>query len=69
VVAVAQAAGGLHHSLAEGHVAHGLIGYLIVFIVLCWSLPQVSLMRPANTHGAAYQVDLAERPTSRHDDS
>ena len=37
VVAVAQGAGELHHSLAEGHFAHGLIGYSIVFFSIWWA--------------------------------
>ena len=37
VVAVAQGASELHHSLAEGHVAHGLIGYLLVFFAIWWA--------------------------------
>jgi low temperature requirement protein LtrA len=37
VVAVAQGASELHHSLAEGHLAHGLVGYLIVFFGIWWA--------------------------------
>jgi low temperature requirement protein LtrA len=37
VVAVAQAAGELHHSLAEGHLVHGLVGYLFVFFGIWWA--------------------------------
>jgi low temperature requirement protein LtrA len=37
VVAVAQAAAPLHHSIAEGHVAHGLAGYLPVFFAIWWA--------------------------------
>ena len=37
VVAVAQAALQLEHSLAEGHVAAGLIGYLVVFGTIWWA--------------------------------
>jgi low temperature requirement protein LtrA len=31
VVAVARAAAQLHHALTEGHVAHALLGYVMVF--------------------------------------
>jgi low temperature requirement protein LtrA len=37
VVAVAQGAGQLHHALAEGHVAHGLVGYAMVFFAIWWA--------------------------------
>ncbi len=37
VVAVAQAASGLHHGLAEGHAAHALIGYGLVFFAIWWA--------------------------------
>jgi low temperature requirement protein LtrA len=37
VVAVAQAALPLHHSIAEGHVAHGVGTYLIVFFAIWWA--------------------------------
>jgi low temperature requirement protein LtrA len=36
VVAVAQAAGGLHHELAEGLIAHGVLTYLAVFFAIWW---------------------------------
>ena len=36
VVAVAQAAGGLHHELADGLIAHGVITYLAVFFAIWW---------------------------------
>jgi low temperature requirement protein LtrA len=36
VVAVAQAAGALHHDLVDGKVAHGLINYLFVFFAIWW---------------------------------
>ena len=36
VVAVAQAAGALHHDLAEGAIGHGLVSYLIVFFAIWW---------------------------------
>jgi low temperature requirement protein LtrA len=37
VVAVAQAAAPLHHSIAEQHVADGLRGYLMVFFAIWWA--------------------------------
>jgi low temperature requirement protein LtrA len=37
VVAIAQAASGLHHAIAEGHAAHGLGGYLMVFFAIWWA--------------------------------
>ena len=36
VVAVAQAAGALHHDLVEGSIAHGLIAYASVFFAIWW---------------------------------
>ncbi|XVU25087.1 low temperature requirement protein A [Actinoplanes sp. CA-054009] len=37
VVAVAQAALPLHHSIAEHHVGHGIYGYLTVFFAIWWA--------------------------------
>ena len=37
VVAVAQAAGALHHDLVDGKVAHGLLNYLFVFFAIWWA--------------------------------
>jgi low temperature requirement protein LtrA len=37
VVAIAQAAAGLHHAVAELHVVEGLIGYLMVFFAIWWA--------------------------------
>jgi low temperature requirement protein LtrA len=37
VIAVAQAARQLEHSLAEGHVGAGLIGYFVVFAAIWWA--------------------------------
>lgn len=37
VVAVARAAAQLHHALAEGQVAHALVGYVIVFFGIWWA--------------------------------
>ncbi len=36
VVAVAEAAGALHHDLAAGEIGHGLESYLIVFFTIWW---------------------------------
>ena len=37
VVAIAQAASGLHHSITEAHALEGLIGYLMVFFAIWWA--------------------------------
>ena len=37
VVAIAQAASGLHHAVTEGHAVEGLIGYLMVFFAIWWA--------------------------------
>ncbi|WP_433272862.1 low temperature requirement protein A [Actinosynnema sp. CS-041913] len=37
VVAVASAAASLHHALAEGHLGHGVAGYLSVFFAIWWA--------------------------------
>src|SRR5262245_41497955 len=37
VVAIAQAAAGLHHSIAENHAASGLLTYLMVFFGAWWA--------------------------------
>ncbi len=37
VVAIAQAAAGLHHSVAEAHIGHALISYLMVFFGIWWA--------------------------------
>ncbi len=37
VVAVAQASSALHHALAENHVGHGLLGFLLVFFAIWWA--------------------------------
>jgi low temperature requirement protein LtrA len=36
VVAVAGAAGALHHDLAEGKIGHGLLSYIVVFFAIWW---------------------------------
>ena len=37
VVAIAEAASGLHHAVAEAHVAEGLTGYAMVFFAIWWA--------------------------------
>ncbi len=37
VVAIAQAAGGLHHAITEAHAVAGLVGYLMVFFAIWWA--------------------------------
>ena len=37
VLAVAAAAAGLHHALAEGHPAEGVIGFLFAFFAIWWA--------------------------------
>jgi len=37
VVAIAKAAAGLHHAVAELHAVEGLIGYLMVFFAIWWA--------------------------------
>ena len=37
VVAIAQAANGLHHAIAELHPLEGLVGYLMVFFAIWWA--------------------------------
>ncbi|MDG4809780.1 low temperature requirement protein A [Micromonospora sp. WMMD1120] len=37
VVAVAQASSSLHHDLAEGHLRHAVVSYLMVFFAIWWS--------------------------------
>ncbi|AXB48589.1 low temperature requirement protein A [Amycolatopsis albispora] len=37
VVAVAQAAAGLHHAVAENHTGEGLVGFLMVFFAIWWA--------------------------------
>jgi low temperature requirement protein LtrA len=36
VVAIAQAATGLHHAIGEAHALGGLVGYLMVFFAIWW---------------------------------
>jgi low temperature requirement protein LtrA len=37
VVAIAQAAASLHHSISSGHVVESIVGYLLVFFAIWWA--------------------------------
>ena len=37
VVAISEAASGLHHAVAEGHASQGLLGYAMVFFAIWWA--------------------------------
>jgi low temperature requirement protein LtrA len=37
VVAISQAASGLHHAIAEAHAVEGLVGFLMVFFAIWWA--------------------------------
>jgi low temperature requirement protein LtrA len=37
VVAIAQAAGGFHHAITEGHAAQGVVSFLMVFFAIWWA--------------------------------
>ena len=37
VVAIAQAASGLHHAIGDAHALQGLVGYLMVFFAIWWA--------------------------------
>ena len=37
VVAIAQASSGLHHTLDEGHLAEGVVGFVLVFFAIWWA--------------------------------
>jgi low temperature requirement protein LtrA len=37
VVAVAQASASLHHSLAEDHLAEGVVGFVVIFFAIWWA--------------------------------
>ena len=41
VVAIAQAANGLHHAIAEAHAFQGLVGYLMVFFASAYDCDDV----------------------------
>ncbi len=42
VTAVAQASGAFEHELAEGRIAHGILGYAMVFFAIWWAWANVS---------------------------
>ncbi len=57
VVAVAQAAGALHHDLAEGEIGHGLVSYLIVFFTIWWPWMNFTWFASAyDTDDVAYRL-------------
>jgi low temperature requirement protein LtrA len=57
VVAVAQAAGALHHDLFEGHVSHGLLNFLFVFFAIWWPWMNFTWFASAyDTDDVAYRL-------------
>jgi low temperature requirement protein LtrA len=57
VVAVAQAAGALHHDLADGRVGHGVLSYLIVFFTIWWPWMNFTWFASAyDTDDVAYRL-------------
>lgn len=57
VVAVAQAAAGLHHGLADGHVIESLAGYAIVFFAVWWAWMSFTWFASAyDTDDAGYRI-------------
>ena len=57
VVAVAQAASGLHHAISEDHVADGVGGYLLVFFAIWWAWMNFTWFASAyDTDDMAYRV-------------
>ncbi len=57
VVAVAQAAGALHHDLVDGKVAHGLLNYLFVFFAIWWPWMNFTWFASAyDTDDVAYRL-------------
>lgn len=57
VVAVAQAAGALHHDLVDGHVAHGVLSYLFVFFAIWWPWMNFTWFASAyDTDDVAYRL-------------
>lgn len=57
VVAVAAAAGGLHHALAEGHVLDGLLRYAGVFFAIWWAWMNFTWFASAyDTDDAVYRI-------------
>jgi low temperature requirement protein LtrA len=57
VVAVAQAGTALHHALGEGHFAHGVGAYLMVFFAIWWAWMNFTWFASAyDTDDAPYRV-------------
>ena len=57
VVAVAQAASGLHHAVVDGHIADGVIGYLLVFFAIWWAWMNFTWFASAyDTDDIAYRL-------------
>ena len=57
VVAVAQAAGSLHHALAEDHLAQALVGYPMVFFAIWWAWMNFTWFSSAyDTDDVAYRL-------------
>jgi low temperature requirement protein LtrA len=57
VVAVAQAAGALHHDLVVGQVTHGLLSYLFVFFAIWWPWMNFTWFASAyDTDDVAYRL-------------
>src|SRR5690242_4679178 len=57
VVAVAQAGGRLVHAIADGHAAHGVAGYLMVFFAIWWAWMNFSWFASAyDTDDVPYRI-------------
>lgn len=57
VVAVAQAAGGLHHAISEDHVADGVVAYFLVFFAVWWAWMNFTWFASAyDTDDIAYRL-------------
>lgn len=57
VVAIAQAAGRLHHAISEGHGAEGLLSYLMVFFAIWWAWMNFTWFASAyDTDDVAYRL-------------
>src|ERR1043166_4315029 len=57
VVAVAQAAAGLHHGLVEGHVGNVVVGFPMVFFAIWWAWMNFTWFASAyDTDDAIYRM-------------
>jgi low temperature requirement protein LtrA len=57
VVAVAQAAGGLHHAISDNHLADGAVAYFLVFFAVWWAWMNFTWFASAyDTDDIAYRV-------------